>query len=111
MKAVGDPAKVRAGDNGFRCAACLRPKIWFAQPLIVKGVRGMQQRDRQFEYNKGLQDALRGHGYNDGAINTQGPLIVFRLTFRQSSSAYSEGYEDGLFYRAYEAGRPLLAIK
>jgi hypothetical protein len=40
----------------------------------------MVQREQQYEYNRGYLDALRNRGYNDGAVNTQGYLIDFRLT-------------------------------
>jgi hypothetical protein len=58
----------------------------------------MNQKEQRAEYNRGFQDALRKCGYNDGAINTQGYFIVFRLTFREFSDAYADGYTDGSAY-------------
>lgn len=65
--------------------------------------------EQRFEYQRGFQDALRGEGYDDGAVNTQGNLVVLRLTFRQYAAYYAEGYEDGLVYRGRGAEVPVLS--
>lgn len=59
----------------------------------------MLQREQQAGYSRGYQDGLRNRGYNDGAVNTQGYLISFRLTFREFSQSYADGYYDGQAYR------------
>jgi hypothetical protein len=53
----------------------------------------------QSEYNRGFQDGLKNCGYDDGAINTKGDLIDFRLAFRKYADAYAQGYQDGFAYR------------
>lgn len=68
----------------------------------------MNNREQQAGYNRGFQDALGNRGYNDGATSTQGYLIVFRLTFREDSQAYADGFADGRAYLG-RFGDPLLA--
>ena len=64
--------------------------------------------EQRFEYQRGFQDALRGVGYDDGAINTQGHIVVFRLTFRSFAGFYAEGYQDGLLYCGRDDQYPIL---
>jgi hypothetical protein len=59
----------------------------------------MRWHEQQAEYNRGFQDGLNNRGYDDGAVNTKGFLIEFRLTSRKFAYAYAEGYYDGLAYR------------
>ena len=55
-------------------------------------------RNELFEYHRGFLDAARGRGYNDGAVDTRGYIIVLRLTSRPYASFYANGFEDGLAY-------------
>ena len=70
----------------------------------------MMNKDEFGEYNRGFQDAVRNRRYDDGSINTQDYLIVFRLTFRRWAAFYAAGYQDGLAYSGdTEIWLPILA--
>lgn len=61
------------------------------------------------EYVRGYQDALEQRGYDDGATNTQGRLVVLRLTPRRNSGVYALGYQHALKHPGTDEGEPVPA--
>ena len=57
------------------------------------------ERAERAEYNRGCQDGLSQNGCNDRATNTQGPLTVLGLCFREHAGAYACGYQDAIDYK------------